>query len=139
MGVTSEWMGDQFEKGFYDAIGDELVKSANILRRELSLVLTKTGKSPPPSPKGTPIPYNRTGNLAGSWHSSSSASRSGSKFTAVVYTKVMYALYLVKRTGSGKRDYMQTNLYWYQKTVAMIKKRLDPQRLIRAATRNFRF
>ena len=43
MGVTSEWMGDAFEEGFYDAIGKELVKSASILRRNLSTVLAKTG------------------------------------------------------------------------------------------------
>ena len=138
MGVTSEWMGDAFEEGFYDAIGKELVKSASILRRELSLALAKSGKSPPPSPKGSDIPYNRTGHLAGSWHASPTASRSGGKFTAVVHTNVMYALYLVKRTGSGRRDYMKENLYWYQKSVAMIKKRLDPDRLIKVATGRFR-
>ena len=36
MGVKSEWYGDQFEEGFFDAISKELVKSASILRRNLS-------------------------------------------------------------------------------------------------------
>jgi len=140
MGVTSEWMGKAFEEGFYDAIGKELVKSASILRRNLSTVLATTGDSSggnPPSPKGSDIPFNRTGTLARSWHASPTASRSGGKFTAGVGTNVMYAWYLVKRTGSGKRDYMKENLYWYQKSVSMIKKRLDPQRLIKVATGRF--
>jgi hypothetical protein len=137
-------MGDQFEKGLYDAIGDELVKSANILRRELSLVLTTTGKGSKKPPRHSPttskIPWNVTGNLAGSWHSSPRAIRSGGKFTAGVYTIVGYAWDLhVKAPIHGGRNFMDENLYWYQKTVAKIKKQLDPQRLIRVATGNFRF
>jgi hypothetical protein len=139
MPVIHEWYGDKFEEGFYDAIGDELVKSAKILRRNLSTVLAKTGKSPPPSPKGTNIPFNRTGTLARSWHASPTASRSGSRFTAGVGTNIIYAQKLITRSGSGRRNYMDENLYWYQKTVSMIKKRLDPQRLIKVATGNFRF
>ena len=138
MGVTAEWYGDQFEEGFYNAIGEELVKSAKILRRNLSTVLATTGKSPPPSPKGTNIPFNRTGTLARSWHASPTASRSGSRFTAGVGTNIIYAQKLITRSGSGRRNYMDENLYWYQKTVAMIKKRLDPQRLIKVATERFR-
>ena len=138
MGVTSEWMGDAFEEGFYDAIGKELVKSASILRRNLSTVLAKTGKSPPPSPDGSDIPFNRTGTLARSWQASPKAHRAGDKFTAGVRTNVMYALYLVKKIAKGRRDYMKEDLYWYQKTVAMIKKRLDPDRLIKVATGRFR-
>jgi len=138
MGVTAEWYGDQFEEGFYNAIGEELVKSAKILRRNLSTVLATTGKSPPPSPKGTNIPFNRTGTLARSWHASPTASRSGGKFTAGVGTNIIYAQKLITRSGSGRRNYMDENLYWYQKTVAMIKKRLDPQRLIKVATERFR-
>ena len=157
MGVTSEWMGDKFEEGFYDAIGKELVKSASILRRNLSTVLATTGKavvikdkSAPwgkiykGSPEGSSIPFNRTGTLARSWHASSTASRSGGKFTAGVGTNVMYAWYLYDRgkkfnNTKGGRNFMKEDLYWYQKTVSMIRKRLDPQRLIRVATRNFRF
>jgi len=139
MPVQSEWFGDKFEEAFAKAIGQELVKSANILRRNISVVLATTGKSPPPSPKGTDIPYNRTGTLARSWHASTRATRKSGKFTAGVGTNVSYAWDLVKRTGSGRRDYMNENLYWYQKTTSMILKRLEPQRLINAATRKFRF
>lgn len=138
MAVKSEWMGDAFEAEFYRAIDRELVKSASILRRNLSTVLAKTGKSPPASPEGSKIPYNRTGTLARSWHASPTARRSGGKFTAGVGTNVQYALELIERTGTGQRNYMDENLYWYQKTVAMIKKRLDPQRLIKVATGQFR-
>ena len=60
MPVQSEWFGDKFEEMFAKAIGQELVKSAKILRRNLSTVLATTGKSPPSSPKGTDMPYNRT-------------------------------------------------------------------------------
>jgi len=139
MGVTVEWYGDRFEFGLHNAISQELVKSAKILRRNLSTVLATTGKSPPPSPKGTNIPFNRTGTLARSWHASPTASRSGSRFTAGVGTNIIYAQKLITRSGSGRRNYMDENLYWYQKTVSMIKKRLDPQRLIKVATGNFRF
>ena len=139
MGVTSEWMGKAFEEGFYDAIGKELVKSASILRRNLSTVLAKTGKSPPPSPDGSDIPFNRTGTLARSWHASPTARRSGGKFTAGVGTNVKYAWWLhVKAPADGGRNFMDENLYWYQKTVAMINKRLDPDRLIKVATGRFR-
>ena len=137
MSVHVEYHGDEFEKKLYDAIGKELVKSASILRRNLSIVLATTGKSPPSSPKGSDIPYNRTGTLARSWHSSTKASRIGSKFTAGVGTNIQYALGLVKRSGSGKRDYMKEDLAWYKRTVVMIKKRLDPQRLVDVATRSF--
>ena len=139
MPVQSEWFGDKFEEMFAKAIGQELVKSAKILRRNLSTVLATTGKSPPSSPKGSDIPYNRTGTLARSWHASATATRRSGKLTAGVGTNVLYAWDLVKRTGSGRRNYMNENLYWYQKTTSMILKRLEPQRLIREATRNFRF
>jgi len=132
-------MGDAFEEGFYDAIGKELVKSAKILRRNLSTVLATTGKSPPSSPKGSDIPYNRTGTLARSWHASATATRRSGKLTAGVGTNVLYAWDLIHRADSGRRNYMNENLYWYQKTTSMILKRLEPQRLIKSATRNFRF
>ena len=139
MGVTSQWMGSAFEEGFYDAIGKELVKSASILRRNLSTVLATTGKSPPASPKSSDIPFNRTGTLARSWHASPKAHRAGDKFTAGVATNVKYAWWLhVKAPADGGRNFMDENLYWYQKTVAMIEKRLDPQRLIKAETGRFR-
>jgi len=139
MPVQSEWFGDKFEEMFAKAIGQELVKSAKILRRNLSTVLATTGKSPPSSPKGTNIPYNRTGTLARSWHASATATRRSGKLTAGVGTNVLYAWDLIHRADSGKRDYMNENLYWYQKTSSMILKRLEPQRLIKSATRNFRF
>ena len=139
MPVQSEWFGDAFEEMFMKAIGRELVKSAKILRRNLSTVLATTGKSPPSSPKGTDIPYNRTGTLARSWHASATATRRSGKLTAGVGTNVLYAWDLIHRAGSGKRDYMNENLYWYQKTTSMILKRLEPQRLINAAARSFRF
>jgi hypothetical protein len=143
MGVKSEWYGDQFEEGFFDAISKELVKSASILRRNLSTVLATTGKSPPPSPDGSSIPFNRTGTLARSWHASPTASRSAGKFTAGVGTNVKYAWYLYDKgkkynNTKGGRNFMKEDLYWYQKTVSMIKKRLDPQRLIKVATGRFR-
>ena len=144
MPVQSEWFGDKFEEMFAKAIGQELVKSAKILRRNLSTVLATTGKSPPSSPKGTNIPYNRTGTLARSWHASATATRRSGKLTAGVGTNVSYAWDLYDRgkrfnNQQGGRNYMDENLYWYQKTTSMILKRLEPQRLIRAATRNFRF
>ena len=139
MPVQSEWFGDKFEEMFAKAIGQELVKSAKILRRNLSTVLATTGKSPPSSPKGTDIPYNRTGTLARSWHASATATRRSGKLTAGVGTNVLCAWDLIHRADSGKRDYMNENLYWYQKTSSMILKRLEPQRLIKSATRNFRF
>tara|TARA_R100001530_G_scaffold131943_2_gene103950 strand:+ start:1199 stop:1618 length:420 start_codon:yes stop_codon:yes gene_type:complete len=139
MPVQSEWFGDKFEEMFAKAIGQELVKSAKILRRNLSTVLATTGKSPPSSPKGSDIPYNRTGTLARSWHASATATRRSGKLTAGVGTNVLYAWDLIHRADSGRRNYMNENLYWYQKTTSMILKRLEPQRLIKSATRNFRF
>jgi hypothetical protein len=136
MGVTVKWNGDKFEEGLHNAIAQELVKSAKILRRNLSTVLAQTGKSPPPSPKGTNIPFNDTGLLAKSWKASPRATRSGGKFTAGIYTNVVYAQKLITRSGSGRRNYMDENLYWYQKTIAMILKRLAPERLIRVTSRN---
>ena len=94
MGVTVEWYGDEFEESFGNAIGKELVKAAGIFRRNLSTVLRSTGSSKPPnkpSPKGSMIPYNRTGTLARSWRSASRATKTRQKWVALVGTNLMYA------------------------------------------------
>jgi len=135
MGVISDWQGEQFERKFFDAIDRELVRSSNILRRGLSDVLATTGKSPPPSPKGSDIPFNRTGTLARSWHSVTKSKRTPTRYIAGVHTKVGYALDLVIRGGAGRRNYMNSSLYWYQRTLSLIKKRLDPKRLVKVASK----
>ncbi len=103
MGVKVEYSGDKFEEAFYRAIGDELEKSAMIFRRNLQTVLATTGKSPPSSPKGSKIPYNRSGTLARSWTAGKSF-RKGSRFIAKVGTNVRYAKELIDRKKSGKRN-----------------------------------
>ena len=140
MGVTVEWYGEQFEESFGNAIGKELVKAAGIFRRNLSTVLRTTGKSPPASPEGSLIPYNRTGTLARSWQSSSKSTRKKGMWVAQVGTNLMYAYWLhTKQNSKGGRNYMDESLLWLHRTNAMILTRLDPQRLINVALRDFRF
>ena len=141
MGVTLvEWYGDEFEESLGDAIGKELVKAAGIFRRNLSTVLRTTGKSPPASPEGSKIPYNRTGTLARSWHSASRATKIRQKWVAQVGTDLIYAYWLHKKQNSmGGRNYMDESLLWLNRTEQMIFKRLDSQRLINIALKDFRF
>ena len=140
MGVTVEWYGKQFEESFGNAIGKELVKAAGIFRRNISTVLRTTGKSPPASPEGSLIPYNRTGTLARSWHSASRATKEGQKWVALVGTNLMYAYWLhTKQNEKGGRNYMDESLLWLNRTKLMIFKRLDTQRLINVALKDFRF
>ena len=137
MPVKVEYSGDKFEEAFYRAIGDELEKSAMIFRRNLQKVLATTGKSPPASPSGSKIPYNRTGTLARSWTAGKS-SRSGSRFVAKVGTNVKYAKILIDRTGVGRRNYLDGRLGWKKKTIAMIQGRLEAKRLISSAIRGLK-
>jgi len=142
MGVTVEWYGEQFEESFDKAIGLELVKAAGIFRRNLSTVLRTTGKSPPASPESSLIPYNRTGTLARSWHSASRATKTKQKWVALVGTNLIYAWWLHikgKNKVNGGRNYMDEGLLWRHRTNAMISKRLDSQRLIDIATKDFSF
>tara|TARA_R110000824_G_scaffold82478_1_gene206724 strand:+ start:430 stop:849 length:420 start_codon:yes stop_codon:yes gene_type:complete len=138
MGVRVDLNTAKFQLEFFRAIDQELVKSANIFRRNLSTVLRTTGKSPPASPKGSKIPYNRTGTLARSWQSSSKSQRSGGKFTVKVGTNVLYAKYLLFRSDSGRRNYLDGKLGWRRKTKQMMLKRLDSQRLISTAVRSLK-
>ena len=138
MGVRVDLNTAKFQLEFFRAIDQELVKSANIFRRNLSTVLRTTGKSPPASPKGSKIPYNRTGTLARSWQSSSKSQRSGGKFTVKVGTNVLYAKYLLFRSDSGRRNYLDDKLGWRRKTKQMMLKRLDSQRLISTAVRSLK-
>ena len=141
MGVVADWQGELFERKFFDAIDKELVKSSLILRRALSKVLAKTGKSPPSSPEGSPIPYNRTGNLAGSWHSVTKSRRTPTRYIAGIHTNTEYAwdLYIKGKEFNNKRggrNFMDENLYWYQKVSSLINKRLEPKRLVKVASRD---
>ena len=135
MGVMIEYKGDKFEQAFLKAVSKEVEKSAMIFRRNLQTVLATTGKSPPASPKGSMIPYNRTGTLARSW-TAGKTSKKGSKYVAKVGTNVKYAKYLVTRGGSGKRNYMHKGLAWKKKTLKMIKDRLSAKNLIKSAVRS---
>lgn len=138
MGVKVDLNTAKFQLEFFRAIDQELVKSGNIFRRNLSTVLRSTGKSPPPSPKGSHIPYNQTGTLARSWQSSSKSQRSGGKFTVKVGTNVLYAKYLLFRSDSGRRNYLDGRLGWRRKTKQMMLKRLDSKRLISTAVRSLK-
>ena len=138
MGVRVDLNTAKFQLEFFRAIDQELVKSANIFRRNLSTVLRSTGKSPPPSPKGSKIPYNRTGTLARSWQSSSKSQRRGGKFTVKVGTNVLYAKYLLFRSDSGRRNYLDGRLGWRRKTKQMMLKRLDSKRLVSTAVRSLK-
>jgi len=137
MGVEVRLNFDNFERAFFQALAEELEASAKIFRRNIATVLRTTGKSPPPSPKGSKIPYNKTGTLARSWHEGK-ASRKGTKFVAHVGTNVRYALELIERTGSGRRNYMDGRLGWRRKTKGMIVKRLNAQRITAKAAKSFK-
>lgn len=128
---------DNFERAFFQALAEELEAAARIFRRNLATVLRTTGKSPPPSPKGSKIPYNETGTLARSWHYGK-ASRQGTKFVAHVGTNVRYALTLIRRTGSGQRNYMDGRLGWRRKTKDLMLKRLNAQRITAKAVQSFK-
>jgi hypothetical protein len=113
----------------------------------MSDVLRSEGQSPPPSPDGSNIPYVDSGDLWKSWEVTK-PKRQGGVIIATIYTTVAYAFWLLirqaktKKDGtmgkSGRRDYMAKNLIWYKRTLAMIEKRLDSQRIINAALRNMR-
>ena len=146
MGVRVDLNTAKFQLEFFRAIDQELVKSANIFRRNLSTVLRTTGKGKKGkkgqkaihSPKGSKIPYNVTGTLARSWQSSSKSQRSGGKFTVKVGTNVLYAKYLLFRSDSGRRNYLDGRLGWRRKTKQMMLKRLDSKRLISTAVRSLK-
>lgn len=140
MGVTVEWSGDQFENAFMVAVGEELTKAASIFRRNLQTVLTTTGKSPPPSPSGSKIPYNRTGTLARSW-TAGKASKKGTKYVAKIGTGVKYALYLLdpkRKRGEARRNFLDGRLKWRRKTKKMILARLEAKRLVSSALRGIK-
>ena len=128
----------KFQAAFFNALEKNLLKSGAILRRNLSTALRTTGKSPPASPKGSKIPYNRTGTLARSWFAEPNIKRRGGVLITVVSSNVRYAATLVKRTDSGRRNYMDGRLSWRRKTNKMIISRLDAKRLVREAVRSFK-
>jgi len=136
MGVKVELQFGEFESKLLDAVGDEMVKAGMIFRRNLSTVLRTSGKSPPPSPDGSYIPYNQTGTLARSWMSSKGAKFGTKTITVSVGTNLMYAKFLVQKTGKGKRNYISEKLAWRRKTKRMMLKRLDAKRLITSAIKS---
>ena len=138
MGVKVELQFGEFERQFMEAIGQEMVKAGNVFRRNLETVLNTTGKSPPASPDGSKIPYNQTGNLHRSWKSSKGARISTKTITVAVGTNLMYAKFLVQKTGKGKRNYLDGRLAWRKKTKGMMLKRLDAKRLITSAVRSLK-
>ena len=141
--VKAEWFGDAFERSIAKAIEQQLVKSASILRKNLSTALGSAGNSSggnPPSPDGSSIPFADTGNLARSWFSSSKIKRKSSgKYVAEVYSNLMYAYFLVSKTGKGQRNYMEDGLYWRENAIAHIKKQLSAEKIIGIAKRQFKF
>jgi hypothetical protein len=143
MAVEFEWHGEDFQRKFYDEVGKELVRSAKIMRKNLAVTLATTGKSSKSprvsSPPTSKIPWNLTGTLAGSWHATPRAYKVGKKLTAGIFTNVIYAFWLhVKNPEEGGRNFMDENLYWYQKTMAAIGKRLEAQRLVDSAVRSMK-
>lgn len=138
MGVKVELQFGEFEDKFMEAIGKELVKAGKIFRRNLQVTLQTQGKSPPPSPDGSMIPYADTGLLAKSWKSSKGARIGTKTITVVVGTNLMYAKFLVQKTGKGKRNYLDGRLAWRKKTKGMMLKRLDVKRLITTAVRSLK-
>jgi len=141
--VNAEWFGDAFERSITQAIGQQLVKSASIFRKDLSTALGSAGNSSggnSPSPEGSSIPFVDTGNLARSWFASSKIQKkSRGKYVAEVYSNLMYAFHLIDKSGKGKRDYMEDGLYWKEKAIAHIKKELSAEKIIKIAKRQFRF
>tara|TARA_R100000963_G_C4596243_1_gene71570 strand:- start:73 stop:558 length:486 start_codon:yes stop_codon:yes gene_type:complete len=160
VGVKVELQLDRFEDKFMEAIGKELVKAGMIFRRNLSTVLRTTGKGTQGkkakwgetngkywhkkavpavhSPAGSKIPYNVTGTLARSWMSSSSSRRTNTTISVAVGTNVMYAKWLVVKTGKGRRNYLDGRLAWQRKTKEMMLKRLDVKRMIKTAVRSLK-
>jgi hypothetical protein len=55
-----------------------------------------------------------------------------------VGTNVMYAKWLVVKTGKGRRNYLDGRLSWRRKTKQMMLKRLDAKRLIATAVRSLK-
>lgn len=128
----------KFRMSFYKAVEDELVKGGNTFRRNLATVLRTTGKSPPPSPDGSYIPFNRTGNLAREWHSSSRAIRKEKKIAIWVGTNVEYAKWLVVKKSKGRRNYLDGRLAWKRQAKQMLIDRLDGERLVKRALSTLR-
>ena len=138
MGVKVDVHFDEFENKFMQAIGFEMVKAGNVFRRNLETVLNTTGKSPPASPEGSKIPYNRKGDLHRSWKSSHKANRTKTTISVAVGTNLMYAKWLVFKTGKGRRNYLDARLAWRRKTKDMMLKRLDAKRLVATAVRSLK-
>ena len=142
MGVNAEWFGDAFERSFTRAIDQQLLKSSALFRKHLTTALGSAGNSSggnPPSPDGSNIPFVDTGNRARSWYSSPTVGGGSQKRSTSVYTNLMYAYYLVSKTGKGRRDYMQDGLYWKEKVISLIEKELSSEKLVRIAKGMFRF
>ena len=140
MAVYVNWMGDNFENAFLEAMSDRTYGAAKIFRRELSKVLAQTGKSPPASPDGSKIPYNRTGLLSRSWHATR-AEREGTKFVARVGTVVFYAFWLIAKGRAslpGGRDYLADGLAWKQGALVAMRQRFDVKSMINLATRKLK-
>ena len=138
MGVKVDVHFDEFENKFMEAVGLEMVKAGNVFRRNLATVLRSTGKSPPASPDGSKIPYNRKGDLHRSWMSSSTSKRTRTTISVAVGTNLMYAKWLVFKTGKGRRNYLDGRLAWRRKTKDMMLKRLDAKRLVATAVRSLK-
>ncbi|MAB57533.1 MAG: hypothetical protein CL524_08285 [Aequorivita sp.] len=138
MGVKVELKLDEFEDKFMQAVGLEMVKAGKVFRRNIQTALITEGKSPPASPDGSKIPYADTGNLANQWKASHQAKRTKAKISVAVGTNIMYAKWLVFKTGKGRRNYLDGRLAWRRKTNEMMLKRLDVKRLIASAVRSLK-
>tara|TARA_R100001594_G_scaffold150505_2_gene212035 strand:- start:12183 stop:12638 length:456 start_codon:yes stop_codon:yes gene_type:complete len=138
-GVTVDIQIAKFRLSLMKAIENELVASGKIFRRNLATVLRTTGKSPPASPDGSYIPFNRTGNLARQWNASSRARRTAKgTFTVWVGTNVEYAKWLVVKKSKGRRNYLDGRLSWRRMTLEMMKERLNADRIVKTASRVLR-
>jgi len=138
MSVKVEFNGDDFGKAFLKELGNKMVKAGGIFRRNLQTVLKSAGKSPPPSKQGTYIPHVATGSLANKWQFSSSATKKANKMFVYIGTSVMYAKWLVIKSGKGQRNYLHKSLGWKKKTIEMMKKALDGKALVTGAMRSMK-
>ena len=138
MGVKVELQLDEFENKFMQAVGLEMVKAGKVFRRNIQSALITSGQSPPASPDGSKIPYADTGNLANQWKASHKANRTKTTISVAVGTNLMYAKWLVFKTGKGRRNYLDGRLAWRRKTSKQMLKLLDAKRLIASAVRSLK-
>tara|TARA_R110000824_G_scaffold168136_4_gene345162 strand:+ start:2420 stop:2884 length:465 start_codon:yes stop_codon:yes gene_type:complete len=143
---------DDFERSVFRQIGLEMEASQNLFSASVRTALQSAGrgsKRPPVhSPDGSNLPYVISGDLARSWGNVTPIRRQGGKFVGSIYTTLDYALYLLTRTPktkkngamskSGRRDYMDKNLYWWNRMLLEVKKRFDADRLFTAAARSMK-